>query len=225
MTLEQRVFPSLFQKGAWAPLRLALRAHAKLDIRGLENLNDIKLNVIFAPNHTSKFDPLLLVASLPFSSTHLPLIFGSREKSYYECKGWEHLVYGGTFFRLMGAHPMYGGLGDYEASLQHHLRFARNGRSICVFPTRLAKEHISDEARGGVIYLSLSTQTPIVPVHIRDVAGLTLGSLVSRKHAISVTFGKPLYPEEIEGWNTLQGGNSRYTAIARELMRHIERLA
>ena len=96
-------------------------AFAKMEIRGIENTKLGGGNMILASNHTNNLDPVLLSACFSFFSRHIPLIFGSREKNFYASTAWGRLAYGGSFFRLMGAYPMIGGLKDYATSLQTHV--------------------------------------------------------------------------------------------------------
>lgn len=192
------VMPGILQRLAWGPVRVALRVFARLEIRGIENLAMIRGNMIIASNHCNQLDPILIVACFPLFSRHLPLVFGSREKDFYAKSGWKRFVYGGLFFKLIGAQPMYGGLGDYEAALRHHLQFARIGKSICIFPTGKQRvPHITPKARGGVGYLAYATNLPILPIRIQGLEDMTFLSLWSGKHKVIVTFGEPLCASDI----------------------------
>src|SRR3989344_82892 len=115
------IMPSFFQHLSWGPLRTAMRLFCSFEIKGIENVIGLKGGVIIASNHISELDPLLISACLPFFSKHLPLFYVSREKSFYK-KSWRSfLLYGGTFFRMMGAYPAYTGLNDYRQALRHHI--------------------------------------------------------------------------------------------------------
>lgn len=192
-----KIMPMLFQRLAWGPIRLVTWLFAGLEIRGVENLKHIRGNFIIASNHTNQLDPMLLVACFPFFSKHVPLMFASREKDFYAKTGWRRWVYGGTFFRLMGAHPMYGGLNNYEAALRHHIEFARKGESICIFPTGKKRNGVTGKAKGGVGYLIQATNLPILPVKIQGIEDMTFLSIWTGKHKVVVTFGEPLQAKEI----------------------------
>ena len=98
----------------------------------------------------------------------------------------------------MGAHPMYGGLHNYEAALRHHLEFARKGESICIFPTgKKRMPHITPKARGGVGYLIHATNLPIVPVRIQGLEDMTFLSVWTGKHKVIVPFGEPISTNDI----------------------------
>jgi 1-acyl-sn-glycerol-3-phosphate acyltransferase len=218
----------LFQRIAWGPVRFAISQFAGLEIRGAENFKLIDGNFIIASNHTNQLDPVLLVACIPFFSRHLPLMFASREKDFYAKSGWKRLVYGGTFFRLLGAHPMYGGLHDYEASLRHHIEFARNGESICIFPTGKKSNGVTGKARGGVSYLMQTTNLPILPVKIDGLEEMGWLSFFSGRHKVTVTFGKPLSGGDVfmnNNFIQLTRERNPYSDAAVTIMERVEQLS
>lgn len=220
--------PTILQRLAWGPVRLILTLFADLEIRGLGNLQRIRGNMIIASNHSNQLDPILIVACFPFFSRHLPLVFGSREKEFYAKRGWRRWVYGGLFFRLMGAHPMYGGLRNYEAALRHHLSFARGGKSVCIFPTGKQKiPKVTPKARGGVGYLAYATSLPILPIRIQGLEGMTFVSVWSGKHKVIVTFGEPIESKDIfmnTDFVKLTEEQNPYADAAAILMERIDRL-
>ena len=224
---RDKIMPSILQHLAWGPIRVTILLFAGLEIRGSENLNKIRGNMIIASNHTNQLDPLLLVACFPFFSKKIPLMFASREKDFYARTGWKRWVYGGTFFRLMGAHPMYGGLNNYEAALRHHLEFARKGESICIFPTGKKKNGITSKAKGGVGYLMHATNLPILPTKIQGLEGMNWLSVWTGKHKVTVTFGEPLLPKDIF-MNTefikLTQEQNPYADAAAAIMEKVEQL-
>lgn len=195
--VESKIMPSFLQHLAWGPLRLSISFFCSLKIKGIENIENLKGNVIIASNHTCELDPLLIVACLPFFSHHLPLYFVSREKSFYQ-KKWRSFIYGGTFFRMMGAYQAYVGLKNYEQALRHHLDAIQKGNNICIFP--MGKIYPLDEpakAKGGVSFLAQKTQLPIIPVLIQGIEQFTFADFFSGKRKLTVTFGSPLYAKDI----------------------------
>ncbi len=98
--------PSFFQHLIWLPLRLFMFVCCSADIKGARNLHKVPGNVIFASNHVSELDPLLIVAGLPFFSDKLPIIYDVMEtKAYREnWSSWRKFLYGGTFFRIIGGY-------------------------------------------------------------------------------------------------------------------------
>jgi 1-acyl-sn-glycerol-3-phosphate acyltransferase len=196
---KQLSMPSFFQHFAWTWMRPFMVIFLRVKIKGRENLIGLKSNVIIASNHTNEFDPIFIVASLPFFSQILPLAYVSRSKDFY-AQMPRGSMYGGKFFELMGAYPVYPGLKDYEKSLQHHLDAAKHGRSVGIFP--MGKRHgLADisQARGGVSYLAYKTGLPIIPMRIDGISSLRLIDCLKFKYRMTVTFGKPLFASDIFG--------------------------
>ena len=79
--------PSLFQRLGWLPAKIIMYCCFGLRVRGLEHLKNLPGNVIFAGNHVSAIDPLLILACLSFSSDKLPIIYVTHERKTYLKKG------------------------------------------------------------------------------------------------------------------------------------------
>jgi 1-acyl-sn-glycerol-3-phosphate acyltransferase len=189
------ISPLFLQKIIWIPTRFVLKFFGHLEMTGLENIKDIKSNIIFACNHTSELDPVLIPASLPFRSRQSPMFYVSREKKFYGASGWRRHFYGGLFFRLWGSYPVYVGLRDYGKSLAQHIKIVNDGFSICIFPEgRTTPNGVIQIAKGGVSYLSHVTNVPVVPVRIDGNFRLTLKDFILRKRTLRVIFGEPIYP-------------------------------
>ncbi|HEY4508626.1 MAG TPA: hypothetical protein VJJ55_03145, partial [Candidatus Paceibacterota bacterium] len=138
--------PLVLQTALWPIVRPLFWFFLRLKVRGLENVlpyinctrsRDIcvgggkqraedcekqcgKRGVIFAANHSSELDPILVPASLPFLSPLMPFFYTSREQSFYKMSGWRQFFYGGFLFKLWGSHPLRSGTGNYEESLTTH---------------------------------------------------------------------------------------------------------
>lgn len=226
---KHEIMPSFLQRLAWVPLRVFLIVFCSLEIRGRENIKNLKGNTILASNHISELDPLLLVACLPFFSRHLPLFFISREKDFYATRGWRRLVYGGTFFRMMGAYQARVGLKNYKESLRHHLEVVRKGSNVCIFPTgRIYLPGETAKAKGGVSFLARETALPIMPIRIQGIERATFRDFVMRKRKLTVVFGTPLDSRGIfcnHEQVTLNNERNEYADAAETLMRKIAQLA
>jgi 1-acyl-sn-glycerol-3-phosphate acyltransferase len=199
-----------------------------LKIKGVENIEGLMGNVIIASNHTCELDPLLIVACLPFFSHHLPLIFVSREKSFYK-KNWRTFMYGGTFFRMMGAYQAYVGLKNYDQALRHHLEAIKDGYTVCIFPMgKIYLSHEQAKAKGGASFLAQKTSLPIIPVLIQGIEQLTFSDFLKGKRKLTVTFGRPLYAKDIfKDTNAIVNHDNRndYEDAATVLMEKISQLA
>jgi len=191
----------ILQTLIYLPLRFLLGFFGHLEVRGLENLNNLPQNkgIIFAPNHSSEIDPFLTPVSLPFLSRFMPLFYATREKSFYGESGFRQIFYGGLLFKLAGGQCVRAGLKDYEKSLANQILLLETGHNLCFFPEgKITKDGKIGEARGGIAYLAEKTGSVVIPVGIFGVHTLSLFDLIKRKRKIIVIFGTPIHKEELE---------------------------
>ena len=220
--------PSFFQHLSWAPLRWSMKLFCSFKIVGIENLTSSKRGVIIASNHISELDPMLISCCLPYFSSHLPLYYVSRVKDFYKNNRLSFL-YGGEFFRLMGAYPAYSGLKDYKQALNHHLALLNQNKDVVIFP--MGKKYTQNDptkARGGVAFLAKETKSPIVPVLIQGIENFSFTAFLSGKQKLTITFGKPINSDEIFITNentTINNGRNEYEKAASILMEKIFQLA
>ena len=245
MFLNKRIYavsPLLLQKIIWIPTRLCLWFFLHLKVKGLElfsthvesneaasakaladkALSDKAVsnrNVIFAVNHSSELDPILIPASLPFWSKWSPVFYASLSKSYYKNKGLRGLIYGGNFFKLWGAHPVYRGLNDYEKSLVNHINIINDGGSVCFFPEgKITRDGQLQPGKGGIVYLAQRTQCPIIPVGITGAFDIAPHIFLSRRRHITVAFGAPIFPHDIPKSNSDEENVAHIMTKIKELM-------
>lgn len=186
--------PNILQRTVWPVVRPLLWFFTHFEVRGLENLTH-QTGVIFAANHSSEMDPILVPAALPFLSPRFPIFYVSRPRVFYKTSGWRQFFYGGFFFKLWGAHAAIAGARDYEKSLAAHLAIVRRGGSVLIFPEGRKTQDgtIGTEAHGGVAFLARATGAPVVPVHIRGVFKMTFADFLLRRRRVSVSFGAPIF--------------------------------
>ena len=202
--------PLVLQKAIWHATRAILLFFFRFEVRGLENLKSqmhqmSKLQtsgarkekgVIFAANHSSELDPILVPAALPFFSTLLPIFYVSRPRAFYKTSGWRQFFYGGLLFKLWGAHSVCTAVGgaDYAQSLATHIQILKMGGSILIFPEgrKTRDGNIQHEAHGGVAYFAHATGIPVVPVRIFGDFNMSLADFFLRRRRISVVFGAPI---------------------------------
>lgn len=160
---------------------------------GLENLRGVPPGVIFALNHASELDPIVLPASLPFLSRFSPMFYTSRERTFYDTSGWRQIFYGGFFFKIWGAHPVLAGGRDYRASLASHIAIVRSGGSVCIFPEGgKTDDGAPKPAHGGVAFLAAEAGAPVVPVRADGLFKITPADFFLRRRRVTLTFGAPL---------------------------------
>ena len=192
--------PLILQTAIWPITWLFFKFFLHLKIQGLENLKRLPRGVIFASNHSSEWDSILVPASLPFLSRFMPMFYVTNEdKEFKHPKfGWRRHLYGGLPFRAGGAYPIARGQKNYAVALKPHIRLLQKKRSILIFPEGwLNTSQIPLAAHGGVAFLAHKASTPIVPVTILGISRLTFNEFVLRKRNIVIYFGKPLYSKDI----------------------------
>ncbi|MDP3661789.1 MAG: lysophospholipid acyltransferase family protein [bacterium] len=201
------ISPLILQKAIWNATRAVLFLFCRFEVRGLENLhvsNKIrpyiiaKRGMIFAANHSSELDAIVVPASLPFFSPLLPIFYVSRPREFYKTSGWRQLLYGGFFFKMWGAHAAISGSRDYEQSLAAHIKILEKGGSVLIFPEgrKTRNGNMGTEVHGGVAYLAHCTGCPVVPVHISGNFNMTFGDFFLRRRHIVVVFGTPILLSE-----------------------------
>jgi 1-acyl-sn-glycerol-3-phosphate acyltransferase len=216
---------NIIQRAAWLPLRVFFLVVLCVEWRGVENVKQLKTNAIFAANHANEFDPLVIVSGLPFFSRHLPLVFVSREKSFYKKLGWRGKIYGGLFFKLMAALQAHTGLNNYQMALPDHIEALRCGCNVCIFP--MGKKHLAEDihqAKGGVAFLAATSNLPIIPVRITNSTDKTAGSFWQQRKKLQVTFGKPVYFNELSGVDSSNPDKDLCEQAAVTLMERVVRL-
>ncbi|XKT74271.1 MAG: lysophospholipid acyltransferase family protein [Patescibacteria group bacterium UBA2163] len=193
-----RILPFIIQSTLWwVIMRPLTRIFAHLEIEGESHISDIQGPVIFAPNHSSAFDPVLLPLTLPFWGQFSPIFFVSKQGKYYS--SWKKFVF--NFFNLayIGAIPLDAEKKDYATALKRHVEVLKDGNSVCIFPEgRLTKDGLIRPGHGGVSYLANTTGRPVVPVLIDGTFKISPLKFFLRRQKIRVTFFPPVYFEPIE---------------------------
>ena len=191
--LETLVYPVMWP---------ALRFFVRIRILGGKYLQGHTNGVIFASNHVSEFDPILIPATQNLFSRLMPMFYLARERAFYEKRGIAKYIYGGTFFKIWGAYPVTVGTGDYERALKHHIYILECGKSVCIFPEGgKTQDGKIGQGKPGVAYLLWRTGRPIIPVAIHGHHQMHLRDFFARKHSLSVAYGKPITKEELFGKN------------------------
>lgn len=194
------ITPFLLQLLVYPMMWVALRFFVRIKIIGKENLRGHKCGVIFAVNHASEFDPILIPATLNPFTPLMPMFYLARERAFYEKRGLVKYIYGGTFFKIWGAYPVTVGTGDYNFALKHHIKILDRGNSVCIFPEGgKTRDGNIKEGKPGVAYLLWRTGRPVVPVAIHGHYGMGMSDFFGRSHMIAVSYGKPITREELFG--------------------------
>jgi 1-acyl-sn-glycerol-3-phosphate acyltransferase len=209
---EPRPHLSLFLRLAAGLARFALRAMARIDVEGLENVPGDGPLIVVA-NHQSNADP-------PLVAGWLTPVLGRQMHILAK----QSLFIGpvAPIIRALGATPVRAGGSDIDA-----YRVARalldRGEVMCIFPegTRSADGTLS-EPKPGVAMLATRSGVPILPVGISGSdAFLGRGGRLPRIGThITLRFGKPF----LVALDTRQPRRVAVQAASDEIMRHIAEL-
>lgn len=172
-------------------LRVVFRIFSRVKVYGLQNLPNNREPLIFASNHASEVDSLLIGSFIP--SRFRPLFYTAKSKRFYINTGWRQLIYGGLLFDIFGGYRVKSGFKNYGVALEKHIRVLKDGNSLSIFPEgkrtldgKLGRPH------GGVIYLAEKTGAKIVPVGISGAFGSSFKDFITGRSRFTITFGKPV---------------------------------
>lgn len=192
--------PIFLQKVAWIVFSIIYYPFLHLEIRGKENLKNLKGPVILAPNHTGEMDVTVVPLILPFISSFYPVYFLTNQKEKYKQSkfGWRGYIYGGLFFDILGGSPVYSGYKDYATALENHVSLLKEGKTISIFPEgKITVDGNVGNARGGLGYLVHTTGATVVPIAINSFYHMTFKDFIMRKRKIVITVCKPMTKNEI----------------------------
>lgn len=188
-----KLSPLILQAFFWPFTIPFLKFFIGFEIKGKENLKGLKGPVIFASNHVSEIDPILVRAALPMFSQITPLFYVARKNYLDSIEGPRKYIYGGLFFKAWGAYPTESGKGDYAVSLQNHIKLLNDGCSLCIFPEgKISENGQLGEVHGGTGFLTATTKATVVPVIISGAFDLKLKKFFTRQAKITINIKSPL---------------------------------
>lgn len=202
--MESLIFsmPVILQGAVYPFTWVALRLFAHLRIKGREYPSALPRGAIFASNHVSQLDPILIPATLKLFSPVFPMYYTSLDRAFYadtqKSKLLLRLFYGGAFFKIWGAYPIFKAVGNYETALAHHIRILERGRSVGIFPEgKRSRDGSLGEGKPGVAYLLWRTGIPVVPVALTGHHDMGWKEFFTRRNHLTVSYGKPITREEL----------------------------
>ncbi len=178
------------------PMRLAVNGLAAPDRRGEDRLTGWEGPLIFAANHHSHLDTPLLLTSIPNQWRH-KLLVGAAADYFFGTRITSTLS-----SLVIGAIPIERtkvGRRSADAAVE----LLREGWSLLIFPEGgRSPDGWGQPFRGGAAYLAAKTGIPVAPIHLEGTGRvLRKGRSLPRPSTTSVTFGRPLRPEEGENAN------------------------
>lgn len=185
--------------------RLALAAF-RVRFVGVENVPSGA--AVLAGNHVSYLDPVLLWCGSP-RPTHF---MAKVELWQAKWLGWA--------LDQFWAFPVDRSGADREA-IATATRLLQGGELVGMFPEGTRRRDQTDdlgEAHGGVAYIALRSDAPVVPVGIVGTdAAWPPGKRFPRLVRVTVRYGEPVRPQDFEG-----SRKERVSAMTAEIMRRID---
>lgn len=182
-----------------------LRALYRHKLLGWENVPDG--GAILAGNHVSYLDPALL-----WSATPRPTHFVAKEELW--SVGWL-----GWALDHFWAFPVKRGAADREM-ISTATALLERGELLGMFPEGTRNRASGDDlgaAHGGVAFLALRANVPVVPVGIAGTdAALPAGAKLPRFVPVTMVMGEPVCPADFTGTR-----KERVTAMTAAIMERI----
>ncbi len=197
-TAPARIARTLLTQG---PLKLSVKAIANPEVRGVDRLEDLRRAgdgdaprpVIFAPNHHSHLDTLLMATTVP-EPWRSKLVVAAAADYFFTSR-----AKGAAAALTLNALPIDRETTGRKSSDQIK-KLIDEGWSLVIYPEGgRSPDGWGQDWKGGAAYLSARTGAPVVPVFI-DGTGAIFGKGMKRLEpgSTTVVFGHPLSPAEGE---------------------------
>lgn len=166
-------------------------------VEGLENVPKDE-PVVLCPNHSSNWDPILLICAL---GREVNLRIMGKNQLF-------KIPILRSFLRKMGVFPVDRGHSDIGA-VKNSIQSLKDGAMLMVFPegTRVRGKKNAVRPKGGIAMIAIRSGAKLLPVYI---------GVKKRLFAkVPIIFGKPFDPE----YTGRKGTAEEYQANADEVMR------
>ncbi len=156
-------------------------------VEGAEHFESLDGPALIIANHTSHFDPVIMLSVLPQRVFDRTAIVAAADRHYAAKKikaAWHSLRF--------NAFPISRGGG--RAALQYSQELLGSGWSLLIFPEgRRSRTAELLPFHAGPAILALSERVPVVPIHIEGAIDiLPAGERYARPAAVRVRIGEPL---------------------------------
>ena len=165
---------------AYYAVGLVTRILHPTTVEGLENLPEH--GALLCPNHSSNWDPLLVVLRLPIN--YRVHIMAKQELFRFKPLGWA--------LRHVGAFPVSRGDNDIQA-VKTAIQAIKGGDNLLIFPEGTVirngigcKDGLPAHAKAGVAVIGVRTGATMIPVFVDGEKKLF--------HRTRIIFGKPYSP-------------------------------
>ena len=169
-------------------LRPTVRALADPTVEGLDRIEHLDGPIVFAANHHSHLDIMLLLSSIPTKLRSKTVVAAAGD--YFFDKRWKAA---GAALAL-GAIPIERRRVSRTSAYQAQALLA-DGWNVVIFPEGgRSPDGWGQEFKPGAAFLAIRENCPVVPVHIEGTDRvLPKGASRPRRDHTTVTFGHPLH--------------------------------
>ena len=177
-----------FYNLVWKILRPLVLWLFPVEIQGRENLPDEP--VVLCANHSSAWDPVLLVCAL---YDDVPMRIMAKQQLF-------RIPLVGGFIRFMGAFPVDRGNSDISA-IKTAIKALHDGISLLIFPegTRNRTDAPLLEFHAGSLKIAEKAQCPIVPMTIANAEQIfEAHSPCIRKTKVIIEYGEPIETKNLD---------------------------
>ena len=170
--------------------RIIMRSVFRLRVEGVENIEGEGL--VFAPNHVSYLDPFVLAAALPKERLERTYWTGLRGAAF-------HNPFNAMVSRMAKTIPVDPEKGAFSALIASAAVLERGKNLIWFAEGGRSSSGELQPLRQGIGVLLKHSRSSVVPVSIRGTfQAMPVGRILPRPARITVIFGTPLTPAELD---------------------------
>lgn len=163
----------------------------RLEVKGSENLDNLKTPVLFMPNHISTLDPLVILMALPYKIRKKLSFAAARDVLYEEYKyvAWLSDL-------IFNSFPLPREKGEnIKLGLDRMGQLLDQGYSIVVFPEgKMSESGELLDLKKGAGFMAVEMKCPVVPIKITGTADIVpYPKIIPRKKGrVCLKIGKPV---------------------------------
>ncbi len=184
--------------------RIIMRTVFRLQVEGVENIDGESL--VFAPNHVSYLDPFVLAAAVPKKRLERTYWTGLKAAAF-------HNPFNAAVSRMAKTIPVDPEKGAFSALIASAAVLGRGKNLIWFAEGGRSPSGELQPLRPGIGVLLEHSRSSVVPVLIRGTyQAMPVGRIFPRPARLSVIFGTPLTPAELDNQGEGDRSQERITA-------------
>ena len=194
---------NFFNSKYFTPLRVSLqwffflmtKVIYSLDVKGFENLEELDKmgkEFIVIANHSSMFDTITILRSLPFKYRMKIFVAGAKDYFFRSESRYGRIM--GTFGRVVLNAFAFSRDTEIKQSLKDFGRVINSGGSVLIYPegTRSIDGKLHS-FKQGIGLLAWNMDVPVIPIKMKGMYDiLPKGKSIPRRGNVEVIIGKPI---------------------------------